>query len=132
MVDWVRRRMILEEELSMRSMLVAAASLLALMACTTSNQPPLARPSSPEVTSPSVATPGYQSFVLRTGQNRLNLKPGTVSAGDVVVCDGMTVQVPSEGHRGASGKIWVNTATTGSVSMGCRTQVYWGTRANLY
>jgi hypothetical protein len=115
----------------MRSMFIAAASLSALMACTSSSQPPLAHPS-PEVTSPSTATPGHQTFVLHTGQDRLNLKPSIVSPGDIVVCDGMTVQVPRKGHRGASGKIWVATSTTGSVSMGCHTPVAWGTTTNLY
>jgi hypothetical protein len=70
--------------------------------------------------------------VLRVGQIRVNLKPLAVGPGDRVVCDDMTLRVPEEGHRGASGRAWVFTSDTGSVSMDCRTQVAWGTRTNLY
>jgi hypothetical protein len=110
----------------------AIATLAALMACTTSGQPDRPSPSSPEATSPVTAT-AHQTFVLSVGHNRLNLEPRVVSLGDVVVCDGMRLRVPGGGkHRGASGEVWVNTSTTGSVSMGCRTQVAWGHRGVSY
>ena len=115
----------------MHSMLVIGVSLVALMGCTTSRPPDQASPSSPATTSQAPSTPAHKTVVLRVGQNRLNLKRG-VNPGDMVVCDGMTLRVPEHGHRGKSGKVWVVTSTTGSVSMGCRTQVYFGTTTNLY
>jgi len=115
----------------MRSMLVIGGSLIALMACTTSSPSDLTSPSSPATTSQAPSTPAHKTVVLRVGENRLNLKRG-VNPGDLVVCDGMTLRVAQHGHRGKSGKIWVVTSTTGSVSMGCRTQVFFGTISNLY
>ncbi len=68
-----------------------------------------------------------RTFVLNEGQKRVNLESAEASPGDIVVCDGMQLRVPEPGtHRGYSGKVWVNTALNGSVSMGCRTEVAWG------
>lgn len=117
----------------MRSGIVTTISLVALVGCTTSVQTDHARPSSAEATPtlPS-ATKDSQTFVLRNRQNRVNLKPGLVSPGDLVVCDGMTLRVPKKGHHhGETRKVWVLTSMTGSVSMGCRTQVVWGMSDDL-
>ncbi len=110
----------------MRPVLVAAAVFLtALTGCTTSAPSPPVGPSSSEMTPPP--TPDFQTFVLRIGQNRLNLESHFAGPGDLVVCDGRRLRVPQEGvHRGSSGAVWAITSTTGSVSMGCRTQVAWG------
>lgn len=110
-------------------MLVLAALSITVVGCTAS-EPSTHSPKPPE----AMATPGHTSpiptvrtFVLNEGQTRVNLEPAAASPGDIVVCDGMQLPVPEPGtHRGHSGKVWVNTALNGSVSIGCRTEVAWG------
>ena len=110
----------------MRGVLLSLAlSVAALAACTTSEPLPPSTPSPPDSTSPS--PPSFETFTLEVGEQRVNLKPRVASPGNVVICGGRRVRVPDEGkHRGASGEVWVITATTGSVSMGCGTEVLWG------
>jgi hypothetical protein len=86
-----------------------------------------------ESTPDTMATPGHTSpsptvrtFVLARGQNRLNLKPGIATPGDIIACGRLRLRVPADGtHQGSSGRVWAIT-TSGTVSMGCRTKVVWG------
>lgn len=112
----------------MRFMLWVVAVGLALGPCTGSSGPPASRgPETMSTPGRTSATPTVRTFVLEDGQTRLNLEPPIADPGDIVICDGMRLRVPEPGtHRGKSGKVWVNTATNGSVSMGCLTDVFWG------
>jgi hypothetical protein len=107
-------------------LLFVVVSIAILTACTTSEPPVPSIPSTPEATSPRPRA--FETFELEIGEQMVNLKPRVASPGDVVVCDGRRIRVPEDGkHRGASGEVWAITSTTGSVSMGCRTEVVWGT-----
>lgn len=115
----------------MRSIALTCAIALTLTACTgdttlDSTPPPTQTTTTPGQTPP---TPAVRTFELEVGQSRLNLKPSAAHVGDIVRCVGMQVRVSEPGtHRGESDGVWVNTASNGSVSMGCRTPVAWGHR----
>lgn len=113
----------------MRAFLFAlVTSVAALTACTTPEPSVPSIPSTPESISPPSPSPAFETFELEIGEQMISLKPRVASPGDVVVCDGRMIQVPEGGkHRGASGELWVVTSTTGLVSMGCGTEVVFGT-----
>ena len=75
-----------------------------------------------------VISPAKTFVILKVGEQHLNVKRGIYEPGDVVSCAGRKIHIPPRGkHVGESGGLWAVTSTTGSVSIGCKTNVVFGT-----